>query len=109
MDKIPKTFKKNQLVHHLIGREGNIALYGQEFPIGGITGYEVNIITIQKETVGKFKQPDGSIQIVKFPEKEKLANNEEFGTSGWSFMSPERALEKFNELVEVENEIQNTS
>jgi hypothetical protein len=101
MQKIPKTFNKNGLSHELIKREGNIALYVQSFPEGGISGYEVHKIIISTPSIAKYEQPDGTFKEIKYPAKEKLASNEEFGRYGWSCLTLAQAETVFKQQVEL--------
>lgn len=104
MQKIPKTFNKNGLCHELIKREGNIALYIQSFIEGGTSGYEIHKVVISTPTNAKYEQPDGTIKVVEYPAKEKLASNEEFGRYGWSCLTLAQAQKLFDEKVKLEKE-----
>lgn len=89
----------------MLKRKGDIVLYVQKSEDGGeIIGYEVQIVTIQREGKSKFQNPDGSYEEVIFKQKEKLASNEEFGRLGWSCNSLEKANKIFDEQVKLEKQ-----
>lgn len=102
MEKIPEKFKKNTIYHELLKRKGNVVLYVQKSKEEGeIIGYEVQIVTIQKEGKFKFKKPDGSYKEAIFKKKEKLASNQEFGRLGWSCLTLAQAETVFKQQVEL--------
>ncbi len=103
MRKIPKTFQlggKKGFTFNLLKREGSIAIY-EQLDGDGIIGYEVHKIRVRKPVECKYTNPDGSIKLVKYPEREVLAGNEDFGKYGWSCETLKEAEAKLKELKEV--------
>lgn len=89
IQKIHKEFKKGGFEYKLLKRKNDVALY-EQISKGIIYGYEVHIVRIAKacEAFGQ-----------KYPRREVLAGNEEFGSYGWSYIKKEIALDNFNKIV----------
>ena len=103
MRKIPKTFLvggKKGFTFNLLKREGSIAIY-EQLDKDRIVGYEVHKIRVRKPVECKYTNPDKSIKIVSYPEREVLAGNEDFGKYGWSYETLKGAEAKFKELLET--------
>jgi hypothetical protein len=90
---IPNLFRKNGIDHVLRKRKGKIALYEQKK--GDLSyGYEVHIIRIAKYPTLRIGK-----RVKKFPLREILASNEDFGQEGFAFQTKESAMNKFQELI----------
>ena len=98
MKKIPNKFRKNRYDYKLIRREGGIVIYKQ-LDKGVVCGYEVHKVRLKHSATRELKRSNGELHIVKWPEREVLASNEEFGKYGWSYSHLKNTLKKFNELV----------
>lgn len=105
MRKILKEYKSNGLCLKLIKRTDKVALYStgtiDKAQTYDLWAYEVHIIRISPERVGKFKQPDGSIKENTFEECERLAGKEDFGKYAWTYSKLVNAEKKYNELIAV--------
>lgn len=103
MKKIPNTFRFRGFDYNLIKRAGMVALYSQSRG-GCIDAYEVHKVRLKAKGTGKYAQPDGTFNIVEYPEKEILASNEEFGYFGWTHFTLDTANLKFQEQIRKEEE-----
>ena len=95
METIPNTFKKYGYDFKLLKRIGSIVMYEQSQTVSHtqrIIQYEVHNIQVAEESI---------FQGLLYPKRETLAKSGEFGCYGWSYDKYEKAMEKFNELVEI--------
>ena len=94
---IENEFKKNGYNYRLVTRASTKALY-EQFSKNGTIGYEAHKVRLKPTCTCKYNQLDGSVKEVIRPTREILANNEDFGTYGWSYSSYDNAMSKYNEL-----------
>jgi hypothetical protein len=97
MEKIPETFNRQDYSYKLLIRENNNVIY-EVRRTWGICCYEVMIVKIQKPMIWKAKNKDGTINEIKYEEKEKLPGDEQFGSLGWTYDKYDNAIKKFEEL-----------
>lgn len=97
MKKIPETFRRQGYDYKLLIRDGNVVIYEVKRPFG-VVGYDVMVVKIQRPSIFKIKNEDGSITEINYEVKEKLPNDEQFGKYGWSYNKYDNAVKKFEEL-----------
>ena len=92
MKPLPPKLRKNGFDYQLVIREGNVAIYRQEYT-ENVKYYEVFIIKVKSEQNinGRF-----------YPEREVFPGNSDFGRSAFSYYSLDRAKERFDLLVQKE-------
>lgn len=102
MEKLPAQIKKNGFIYKLVKRTDQAAMYSvnmnDQDGVRGqpkqlvVTGYEVFLIKVQKETTVHINKKYGPSVV---PTKEKFPGNEDFGKWAWSFLNKEQAEKHF--------------
>ena len=92
MKTLPKTFKRWGYTFNQLKREGNVAIYEQKKG-KKVFAYEVGIISIRKErSIGKLT----------LPATEQWPPSEKWGISGWTYITFDRAMDKYVRLTNPE-------
>lgn len=87
---MPLELRRNGFDYTQVLREGKKAVYRQTVT-PELAYYEVFIIKIR---------PEGMFMGKLIPEGEIFPGNEAFGKTAWAFSSIEKAMEKYNSLVQ---------
>lgn len=89
--RLPSVVECNGYECKLLVRDGNIAIYEQHHPLGGLIAYEVIFIRVMDERTlfGR-----------KYPRQEVYPKSSEWGQYGWTFTTLENAERRFNALRE---------
>jgi len=103
MKSLPDSFKANGFTYTLLKRSRHAALYSQAktTALSGkveVYSWEAHFVRRKSSRTSSYTHPNGSISLVERPEREILANNNEFGTYAWSYQTLPRAEQKFEEL-----------
>lgn len=61
-----------------------------------VFGYEVHKVRKKASDTTKYRNPDGSYNVIQRPDREILASDQDFGIYGWSFSTKEAAEHCFN-------------
>jgi hypothetical protein len=92
---IPQAFNKNGYHYELERRSARVCIYRQIHRTGKLAAYEVMVIRL-----GRGRTIGGRT----FGDYERLPQNEDWGTYGWTFSGPkalEQAVERFNSLQDA--------
>ena len=94
MKPIKKTFSKDGFKFTQLKREGRVCIYSQVPDGGEFRAFEVIIIKYRKE-----RQINGKV----LPAQEAYPSDSDWGKMGWTFISLEKAEQRFTEKCQEFN------